>query len=74
LWVSKTLKHLKLQRFLINCYFKATKSDCESERQVAPEDGKKMVESLDNLLQPTFIETSALTGHNVEQAFITLIE
>jgi len=33
-----------------------------------------MVESLDNLLQPTFIETSALTGHNVEQAFITLIE
>ena len=46
------------------------KSDLEDERDVSTEDGKKLADQL----KLEFIECSAFTGDNVEQAFIYLVE
>ena len=46
------------------------KSDLEDEREVSTEDGKKLAEQL----ELNFLECSAFTGDNVEQAFIDLVE
>ena len=46
------------------------KSDLEDEREVSTEDGKKLAHQL----ELKFIECSAFTGDNVEQAFIDLVE
>ncbi len=46
------------------------KSDLEDERDVSTEDGKKLADQL----KLKFIECSAFTGDNVEQAFIYLVE
>ena len=46
------------------------KSDLENEREVSTEDGEKLADQL----ELKFIECSAFTGDNVEQAFIDLVE
>lgn len=45
-----------------------TKSDKKSEREVTTEEGENLAEKLGL----NFIETSALSGDNIEQAFVRL--
>ena len=47
------------------------KTDLEKERQVTEADGKAAATSKPGM---SFLETSAKTGHNVKEAFHTLIK
>lgn len=64
-WHQDLVKSLGKQIKIILC---ANKIDLIDKRQVSKEDGKKLAEQLNM----EYIETSALTGENIEEAFHTL--
>ncbi|MEQ9714653.1 MAG: GTP-binding protein [Candidatus Asgardarchaeia archaeon] len=65
-WISEVDQHCEE----IPMVLVATKKDLEDQRQVSPEEGKKIAEAYGM----QFFETSAKTGENVEKPFEALIE
>mmetsp|Transcript_82139 Transcript_82139/g.113664 ORF Transcript_82139/g.113664 Transcript_82139/m.113664 type:complete len:92 (-) Transcript_82139:174-449(-) len=61
-WVGQIEKHANpdVQKILI-----ANKCDCEEKLQVKPEKGEELAQEFNM----KFFETSAKTGHNVQESF-----
>lgn len=63
-WMEDTLSESPNQQFIIV----GNKSDLDKQREVSKEEGEKLAKQL----KATYIETSALTGEAVDEAFTKL--